>query len=99
MKDDDDDDDGRLFFVTRASLPLIVRKFILRMSFTQFFLNFDWPAFRAQRVFSNESWDFLNDSRTVCYVITMLKLLSSLFLVGGATCDLAITSLVSYLFL
>ena len=92
----DDDDDGRLFFLTRASLlPLIVRKFILRMSFTQFFLNFDWPAFRAQRVFSNESWDFLNDSRTVCYVITMLKFLSSLFLVGGATGDLA-TSLPTY---
>jgi hypothetical protein len=60
------------------------------MSFTQFFLNFDWPAFRAQRFFfKRESWDFLNDSRTVCYVITMLKFLSSLFLVGGATCDLA----------
>jgi hypothetical protein len=85
---DDDEDDGRLFFLTRASLPLIVQNFILRMSFTQFFFNFAWPAFRAQRVFSNESWDFLNDSRTFCYVITMLKLLSSLFLVGGATCDL-----------
>jgi hypothetical protein len=49
--DDDDEDDGRLFYLTRASLPLIVRKFSFRMSFTQFFLNFDWPAFRAQRFF------------------------------------------------
>jgi hypothetical protein len=92
----DDDDDGRWFFLTRASLPLIVRKFILRMSFTQFFLNFDWPAFRAQRFFFKRVVGFFE--RFTDSLLRHHDVEVPFFVVFGWWCDVRPRYLVTYFF-